>query len=474
MADIEQPSDIEAFIHDPVDYFDWSLTAMHSLPREETKRLQLEGLKLRFNTLKDRIGMLQRLADGAGIDAIDKVEDAVPLLFEHTVYKSYPASLLAQSKFDKLTAWLQKLTTHDLSTVDTRDCEGVDDWIDRLDAQSPLCISHSSGTSGTLSFIPWSKGEMDRFGKTWPVAYFQQFGDPRPADDQLIPNCHVISGLHRKGGSMAYRINDLYAKYLAGAEERLHCAFPGKLSSDMTYLAAKIRAAKARGELDKVEIPPALQARMKEYEEKQRNQPAQVAAFLKETTDKVKGERVFMGAVWNVHYNLAMKGLEEGHRHVFASNSCIASGGGSKGLTVPDDWKERVMEYTGVDSILMGYGMSEISSHATMCSEGHYHLFPWVIPYVLDPDTSDPLPRTGVQTGRAAFFDLMADSRWGGFVTGDQVTLDWDTDCACGRTSVFVHDSVSRYSEARGGDDKINCVAALDAHAEALDYLTSQ
>ena len=57
---------------------------------------------------------------------------------------------------------------------------------------------------------------------------------------------------------------------------------------------------------------------------------------------------------------------------------------------------------------------------------------------------------------------------------GDQVTLDWDTDCACGRTSVFVHDSVSRYSEARGGDDKINCVAALDAHAEALDYLTSQ
>ena len=63
---------------------------------------------------------------------------------------------------------------------------------------------------------------------------------------------------------------------------------------------------------------------------------------------------------------------------------------------------------------------------------------------------------------------------WGGFVTGDQITLDWDTDCACGRTSVFVHDSVSRYSEARGGDDKINCVAALDAHAEALDYLTSQ
>ncbi|RYD90334.1 MAG: hypothetical protein EOP61_29795, partial [Sphingomonadales bacterium] len=265
MADIETAPDVEAFIHDPVEFFDWSLTAMHSLPRAETKRLQLEGIRIRFDTLKDRIGMLQRLADAQEVEAIGDFDDVVPLLFEHTVYKSYPASLLSQGKFDKLTSWMQKLTTHDLSKVDTKGCEGVDDWIERLDEQSPLMISHSSGTSGTFSFIPWSKDEMDRFGKTWPVAYFQTFGEPKP--EQLIPNVHVISGLYRKGNSMAYRINDLYAKYLAGAEERLHPAHPGKLSSDMTYLAAKIRAAKARGELDKVEIPPALQARLKEYEE---------------------------------------------------------------------------------------------------------------------------------------------------------------------------------------------------------------
>lgn len=472
MTDIEAPDQVEAFIHDPVEYFDWSLTAMHSLPRSEAKRLQLQGVRRRFDTLKDRIGMLGRLADGAGIEAIGEIDDVVPLLFEHTVYKSYPASLLARGRFDRLTAWLQKLTTHDLSTVDTKDCEGVDDWIERLDEQSPLMISHSSGTSGTLSFIPWSKDEMDRFGKTWPVAYFQQFGEPKP--EQLIPNVHVISGLYRKGNSMAYRINDLYAKYLAGAEERLHPAFPGKLSSDMTYLAARIRAARARGEVDKVEIPPALQARLKDYEAQQKDQGARVEAFLAATTEQLRGQRVFMGAVWNVHYNLAMKGLEAGHRHVFAGDSCIASGGGSKGLTVPGDWMERVMEYTGVDHIVMGYGMSEISSHATMCSEGHYHLFPWVVPFVLDPDTSAPLPRTGVVTGRAAFFDLLADSRWGGFVTGDEITLDWDTQCACGRTSVFIHDGIQRYSEARGGDDKINCVAAMDAHADALDYLVGQ
>ncbi len=45
-----------------------------------------------------------------------------------------------------------------------------------------------------------------------------------------------------------------------------------------------------------------------------------------------------------------------------------------------------------------------------------------------------------VRAGRAAFLDLIADSHRSGFVTGD----------------------------------KINCVAALDAHAKALYYLVGQ
>jgi hypothetical protein len=58
---------------------------MHSVPREETRRLQLEGIRRRFDALRDRIGMLQRLADGAGVDAIDEIDEVVTLLFDHTV-----------------------------------------------------------------------------------------------------------------------------------------------------------------------------------------------------------------------------------------------------------------------------------------------------------------------------------------------------------------------------------------------------
>ena len=93
-----------------------------------------------------------------------------------------------------------------------------------------------------------------------------------------------------------------------------------------------------------------------------------------------------------------------------------------------------------------------------------------MITYVLDPQTGRLLDPVGVQTGRAGFFDLVPQSHWGGFATGDEVTADWNP-CACGRTSVHLHSSIQRFSEKEGGDDKITCAAADDAHAAAIDFL---
>ena len=95
------------------------------------------------------------------------------------------------------------------------------------------------------------------------------------------------------------------------------------------------------------------------------------------------------------------------------------------------------------------------------------------IPFVLDPDTSEPLPRLGRQTGRAAFFDVGCETRWGGFITGDEITVNWSDYCPCGRQSHYIEGEIQRYSEKRGGDDKITCAATESAHQEAMDYLTS-
>ena len=52
-----------------------------------------------------------------------------------------------------MTQWLDKLTSHDLSEVDTEGCDSIDEWIDRLGEQTPLEVITSSGTTGTLSII---------------------------------------------------------------------------------------------------------------------------------------------------------------------------------------------------------------------------------------------------------------------------------------------------------------------------------
>src|SRR3546814_15619568 len=80
-----------------------------------------------------------------------------PLLYPHTVYKSYPISYLERARFDKLTKWLGGLTTVDISNVNASGIESIDDWLDLLDAETPLTVAHTSGTTGKLSFVPRTK-----------------------------------------------------------------------------------------------------------------------------------------------------------------------------------------------------------------------------------------------------------------------------------------------------------------------------
>lgn len=462
-----------AFASDPTEYFGFSYTNMHSLPREELEALQLEALKYRLDSFYKAIPMVKKYADKQHFDGVNRLEDIVPMLFEHTMYKSYPPSLLENNRFDQLTLWLNKLTTHDLTNLDTSPCEGITDWVKLLDDESPLKISHSSGTSGVMSFNPFSKEEYRLFGKSYPVCFTQEFGDPPKTADTFIPKMHVVSPTHRHGGNAFVRGTDMFAEFIAGSESRVHTLYPGRLDSDVLYLAARIRAAKARGDLANLKISPALLARQKQFEVEQANMVKDMENFFRDITTNLAGEKVFVLTTWNMIYDLANTGLQRGVRNVFSPQSVVVSGGGAKGLVRPDDWEKPVCEFTGVSRLKGGYGMSEICASNAMCEHGHYHIVPWLLTFVLDPDTSECLPRTGTVTGRAAFYDLMANSHWGGFITGDEITVHWDGGCPCGASSSYIEDKIGRYSDKRGGDDKISCAATPEAHREAMDFLTS-
>jgi hypothetical protein len=151
----------------------------------------------------------------------------------------------------------------------------------------------------------------------------------------------------------------------------------------------------------------------------------------------------------------------------------LALGGGAKGLVQPPGWEDEVTEFFGAERIRGGYGMSEITMSAASCEHGRYHFNPWIIPFVLDPVTSAPLPRAGAQTGRAAFFDLALTTRWGGFITGDQITLYHDEQCPCGQTTISCATDITRIADQNGGEDKITCAATESAAQETLEFLST-
>jgi hypothetical protein len=177
--------------------------------------------------------------------------------------------------------------------------------------------------------------------------------------------------------------------------------------------------------------------------------------------------------MWTLLHNMAKAGLARGLENVFAADSYITTTGGAKGMVQPEGWREDILRFTGAKVLHEAYSMSEVLASHLRCEHGHYHFAPTVIPYLLDPDTGRPLPRHGRHTGRAAFFDLNAEMRWGGFITGDEITIEWDELCACGQPSRYVVGAIQRYSEKNGGDDKITCAATEGSLREAMDFLNT-
>lgn len=463
---------VNEFMNDPISFFDQSYTQMHSIERDELENLQRRAMRTRFREHYQSIEILRKLADRLGITALEEFNDVVPLLFSHTAFKSYPAALIDKKRFDLMTAWLDKLTSYDLSGVDTAGCSGIDDWIDRLDEQTPLEVITSSGTTGTISILPKDKRGAEEGMVLWKICLFQTFGQ-EPTEAELNPSVDVVWPNFASGKLGHLRIANMIKRGFTGGDEtRFHALYPGAIDTDLMFLASKMRAAASRGELDRLEIDPALAARKDEFIAMQARQVGDMETFFARLSERLRGKRVFMLGTYHLMYDIAKGGLQRGVSNVFAPDSAILTGGGMKGVALPEDFMVVIREFLGVERIQVGYGFSESSTFHWGCSQGRYHVAPWVIPFVLDPDTSQPLPRTGVQTGRAAVYDILLRAHWGGVISGDEVTINWDLQCPCGQASIAFEPDIIRYSEKRGvEDDRITCAATHEVHNEAVNFM---
>lgn len=460
----------------PERIIDLSQNEVYSIPLADQHRVQLQGARKRFGELVERIPVLGRLAEEQSTTEIRTLEDMAPLLVPHSAMKSYPMSYLEKSRFDRLTQWLDGFTTSDLSGIDARECDSIDDWLMLLDAQTEIRVLHSTGTSGKLSFLPRGIPEMSAM----VTGYRRQFDSFRSEPSLLgaaVEKTPIIFMQYRKGGMAQHRHLDYLQEQLFGGDASMIVTTnPTRFSADAASIGGRLRVAESKGEAGRIQISPKLLERRDAFLKEQEKSPAYLDAFFDEVSHRFRGKTVSVMGHIPMLLNIAVQAHNRGIENLFASNSFVAAGGGMKGHNLPADWRETVDRFLGGAPLIEGYGMTEVVAVTRSCPAGHYHLPAWHIPFLLDPATGRVLPRTGTATGRYGAFDLNAQTYWGGFLTGDEVTLSWgDTEpCACGRIGPYAHRGIRRYTEKEGGDDKITCAGAPEAHDKAIEFVIQQ
>jgi hypothetical protein len=174
-------------------------------------------------------------------------------------------------------------------------------------------------------------------------------------------------------------------------------------------------------------------------------------------------------------YRVAKAGLDRGMTCEFAPGSIISGGGGMKGYKdAPDDWEDQIKAFFGVDFMGNQYGFSECIGNAPLGKDDFFYLPPYSIPLLMGPN-GEALPREGVQTGRLVLVDLIPQSYWGGFTSGDEVTIHWDDEeTGTGWRAPRIAKSIRRIGENEGGEDKITCAGSQQAYNEFMEFVAGE
>lgn len=425
----------------------------------ELRDLQVAALDERLQERRGRIRLLAKRADDAGLDRITERADVVPVLFPHSVYKSYPDAFLADSNWAGIAKWMGTISPYPIAELDWATVTDLDDFCDRLEAAGNF-VSCSSGTAGKSAMLLASAADLD-----WNVAdtaeVFSWGSGVAPDRDRrnfgLAPT--VVSPRNRASGdglARAFALPDVPPYRLE---------LPPITVGGMTRMVV-LRKAIAEGTARPDEIA-AFDATTQERAE------AMERAYVlgAEALIEARHEKLFISGMWNALYQVATLVRERGFAAAdFHPDNCIYVGGGLKRAQLPDDYQEFVHQTFNIpaDREFQNYSMQELNSGMPRCRDGRrYHVPPWVVPFVLDVAGEAALPHTsGAMEGRAAFFDLSLDGRWGGVITGDRITLDLDP-CPCGMGGPTVHDTIVRYADLQG-DDKIGCAGTVDAYVRGL------
>jgi hypothetical protein len=416
--------------------------------------LRLAAAQELFAQRREQIPLLSRRAADAGITQLRSFADIVPLLFAHTVYKSYPPAFFAQGRWDAMLKWLQTLSVADLSNVDVAGVTDVDHWLERLwgAGHAVLC---TSGSSGKVSFLTHTLA--DRARKTRHIKHTQAWPFTEPTKDREVfwfgpmvgRNSAVEMGITNEenwgkpGGTHALD------------QQPLLIAEVSRSAALRTRIAAGTATPQEIASFEAVQAEKGAAAR------------TEIAALIDELLD-MRHKPLFIYGLWAQHLMVRDRARERGIPDGdFNPQTVLFPAGGVKGLNIPADYREQVTKFYGSLIQVGTYGMTEMAQLMPRCEARCYHVPPGLILLLLDATGERLLTEEdavdGKLTGRVGFLDLLYEGRWGGLISGDKATLDTAERCACGRAGPVLLDTIARYAQA-GEEDHIGCAGTIDAY----------
>ena len=431
------------------------------LPFSEVRDLQIAALNERLQERIDKIKLVGLRAKDAGITEIRSLEDVVPLLLPHTAYKSYPESFLTEKKWDRLTKWLGTVSTYPTDGVDLSDVREIDDWVEAC-ARAGLFVACSSGTTGKSAMLVASQADVDFTCKDGVTAV-QWGSDMREGDMRTPAGAASAVAFTHKNVAMGVALMDAFADPHA---PRFKSGLPPVTIGSLTKMVS-LRKAITEGTAKPNEI--------QEYEEesvaRQKGLDDAQHGAVEDIISK-RDKKLYITGMWGALYPFAEAVRARGYSAKdFHPENGVYLGGGLKRAKLPADYREYVYETFNLAPrfTYQMYGMQELGTSMPRCQVGQrYHIPPWLVCLPLDKN-GDALVEgigEGKVEGRAAFFDLAMDGRWGGVISGDHIEVDYSP-CACGNRSPSITDNIYRYADLEG-DDKIGCAGTVDAYVRGL------
>jgi hypothetical protein len=310
-----------------------------------------------FQQRRRQIPLLERRAEEAGIDEIRRLDDLVPLLFAHTVYKSYPPTFVEQGRWDRMLQWLNTLSVPDVTGVNVEGVNTVDDWIERLWEAGHMVLA-TSGSSGKCSFLNHTQGDREykrrhfKYGTSWPYA--------------IADGSRTVFWLGPiKGPNSAIEAGQFLFQNWSKPGERYALTEEPLRISEVSRMAA-MRKKMAEGTAGPQEIA--------DFEAEARAKGVQGAEAMLKIADIIldrRHEPIMVSGLWAQHMVLIQRAQERGIPDGDFHPECIIqAGGGVKGVVLPDDYQNQVDRFYGPVIRPATYGMTELASSMPRCEAG--------------------------------------------------------------------------------------------------------